>query len=200
MTTFQTVTAESLSLRSTVYPRMKALSLAACAVFAASSMHAQMSMGGDGATKPLLSPPATANVTLAGQTISLKYNAPSLRKRALTSIVPYNEVWRTGANPATTLVTPVSLHVGTLLVPAGTYTVYTLPSREKWMLIINKQTGQWGTVYNQAQDLGRTEMKAHTLPSSQEVMSLSFEDIKKDSAELHVRWGTMDESVKVSTP
>ena len=200
MTTYQILTAESLPLRSTFYSRTRLLSLAACAVLAASSMHAQMSMGGDDAKKPLLSPPAMANVTLAGQTISLKYNAPSLRNRAMTSIVPYNQVWRTGANPATTLVTPVSLHVGTLLVPAGTYTMYTLPSRDKWMLIINKQTGQWGTVYSQDRDLGRTEMKAHTLSSSQEVMSLSFEDIKKDSAELHVRWGTTDESVKVSTP
>ena len=154
------------------------------------------------AQQPLLSPPATATVTLAGQTVTITYNAPSLRGRHVggPEIVPYGQVWRTGANPATSLSTPVPLHIGSLLVPAGNYTLYSLPNRTKWMLIVNKQTGQWGTVYNQDQDLGRVEMKAHPLTASQEVMSLSFDDIKKDSAELHIRWDTTDESVKVSTP
>jgi hypothetical protein len=152
--------------------------------------------------KPMASPPATASVSLAGQTLTVKYNAPSLRGRHVGSseIVPWDKVWRTGANPATTLITPVALHIGTILVPPGTYTLYTLPSASKWLLIVNKQTGQWGTEYNMDQDLGRTEMKAHKLASSQEIMSISFEDIKKDSAELHIRWETTDESVKISTP
>ena len=154
------------------------------------------------AQKPMLSPPATATVTLAGKTVTITYNAPSLRGRHVggPEIVPYGQVWRTGANPATSLSTPVSLHIGSLLVPAGNYTLYTLPNKERWMLIVNKQTGQWGTVYQQDMDLGRTEMKHHALTASQEVMSLSFDDIKKDSAELHIRWDTTDESIKISTP
>lgn len=152
--------------------------------------------------QPLLSPAATASVTLAGKTVTIGYNAPSLRGRHVggPEIVPYGQVWRTGANPATSLSTPVPLHIGSLLVPAGNYTLYTLPNRDKWMLIVNKQTGQWGTVYKQDMDLGRTEMKSHTLPAAQEVMSISFDDIKKDSAELHIRWDTTDEYVKISTP
>jgi hypothetical protein len=151
--------------------------------------------------KPL-SPPATATVSLLGQNLTIKYSAPSLRGRHLggSGLVPWNQIWRTGANPATTLITPIPLHIGSLLVPAGTYTVYTLPTAGKWMLIINRQTGQWGTEYHMEQDLGRVEMKAKTLPSPQEVMSISFDDIKKDSAELHIRWDTYDEYVKVSTP
>jgi hypothetical protein len=149
-----------------------------------------------------VSPAATANVTLAGQTVTINYNTPSLRGRHLggPEIVPWGQVWRTGANPATTLITPIPLHFGALLVPAGTYTIYTLPTADKWMLIINKQTGQWGTEYHQEQDLGRIELKKHKLESPQEVMSISFDDIKKYSAELHIRWETTDESVKVSTP
>ena len=188
---------------------LRTLSLGACsfvlaASFAtpASAQMGGMSMPAADANKPMPSPPATATVTLAGQTITIKYNQPSLRGRHLggPEIVPWDKVWRTGANPATTLITPVSLHIGTLLVPAGEYTLYTLPTPSKWMLIVNKQTHQWGTVYNQDQDLGRTEMKSHTLPSSQEVMSISFDDIKRDSAELHIRWETTDQSIKVSTP
>ncbi len=152
--------------------------------------------------KKLPSPPAMANVTLAGQTLTVKYNAPSLRGRHVggAEIVPYGQVWRTGANPATTLITPVPLHIGKLLVPAGEYTIYTLPSADKWMLIVNKQTKQWGTEYHQEQDLGRVEMENHKLGSSQEVMSISFDDIKKESAVMHIRWENVDESVKVSTP
>ena len=185
---------------------LRVLSALSCtallAVSASVPLHAQMGNMQADSGKPLASPAAVANVTLAGQTLTIKYNAPSLRGRALggPEIVPYNQVWRTGANPATTLITPVALHIGSLLVPAGTYTLYSLPTREKWMLIINQETGQWGTVYHQDRDLGRVELKSSHLPSSQEVMSISFDDIKKDSAELHIRWATTDEHVKISTP
>ena len=161
-------------------------------------------MGGmkmDAPGKQMPSPPSSAAVSLMGKTLTISYNTPHMRGREIFGgLVPYNQIWRTGANPATTLVTPVSLHIGTLLVPAGTYTLYTLPSRDKWMLIVNKQTGQWGTEYHQDMDLGRTEMKGKTLDSPQEVMSISFDDIKRDSAELHIRWATTDESVKITTP
>ena len=185
---------------------LRTLSPIACTFVLASVSFAQqgnmpMNMQQDG-SKPMPSPPATASVTLAGQTLTIQYNSPSLRGRHVggSQIVPYGQIWRTGANPATTLVTPVPLHVGALLVPAGTYTIYTLPNPGKWMLIVNKQTGQWGTVYNMDQDLGRVEMKHHTLASPQELMSISFDDIKKDSAELHIRWDTTDESIKITTP
>jgi len=181
---------------------LRAASITACTFVLTAASLAQMGgmqMPAEGKKMP--SPPATANVTLGGQTISVKYNAPSMRKRAVYgSLVPYDQVWRTGANPATTLVTPVSLHIGTLLVPAGTYTIYTLPNAKKWMLIVNKQTGQWGTEYDQKQDLGRTEMKYKKVETPQEVMSISFEDIEKSSAEMHIRWAGTDEVVKVSTP
>jgi hypothetical protein len=174
----------------------RTLLTAACAVLLASATLAQTPQ------QPMLSPPASATVTLAGQTLKIDYHAPSLRGRHLggPEIVPWSTVWRTGANDATSLTTPIPLHIGMLLVPAGSYTLYTLPTAGKWMLIVNKQTKQWGTEYHPEQDLGRVELKSHTLPSAQEVMSISFDDIKKDSAELHIRWETTDESVKVSTP
>jgi hypothetical protein len=182
---------------------LRTISTTACALLMATCAFAQsdsMQMSGESG-KPLLSPPATATVSLEGQNITIKYNAPSMRHRVIFGgLVPYDVVWRTGANPATTLITPIPLHIGRVLVPAGTYTLYTFPARDHWQLIINKQTGQWGTEYHQEQDLGRVDMKAKTLASPQEVMSISFDDIKKDSAELHIRWDTTDESVKVTTP
>lgn len=97
------------------------------------------------ADKPLPSPAATASTTLDGKSVVIRYNAPSMRGRQIMGgLVPYGKVWRTGANPATTLVTAAHLKIGTLDVPAGTYTIYTLPNASTWMLIVNKQTGQWG--------------------------------------------------------
>ncbi|HUZ95899.1 MAG TPA: DUF2911 domain-containing protein [Edaphobacter sp.] len=178
--------------------------LACTAVLATASLTAQMpdrmnDMPAPASAKPLLSPAAIAKVTLSGKQIVIHYNAPSLRGRKMIGGEdPYGKVWRTGANPATTLITKANLKVGTLDVAAGTYTIYTLPSPDTWLLIINKQTGQWGTVYNENQDLGRTPMKSKTLPASQEKMSISFEHTKRNSTELHVKWGTIDEYVNVT--
>ncbi|HEX4022632.1 MAG TPA: DUF2911 domain-containing protein [Acidobacteriaceae bacterium] len=155
-------------------------------------------MSGSGAKKPLLSPPAKATVQLDGKDVSISYNTPFMRGRKIMGgLVPYGQVWRTGANPATTLKTEVALKVGTATVPAGTYTLYTLPSQGTWKLIINKQTGQWGTVYHENQDLARVDMKKNILPSPQEQMSISFEHTHGSRTQLHVRWETTDVWVPV---
>lgn len=112
------------------------------------------------AQEPRPSPPATADVTLAGKTITIKYSRPSMRGRKIMGdLVPYGQVWRTGANEATTLITPVALRIGSADVPAGEYTLWTLPSEGTWKLIINKETGQWGTNYNADKDLVRIDMQ-----------------------------------------
>lgn len=150
--------------------------------------------------KPLLSPAAEASVRLDGKDVTIHYNSPRMRGRKIMGeLVPYGQVWRTGANPATSFVTDVDLKVGDLHVPAGKYTLYTLPAAPgtPWMLIVNKQTGQWGTVYNQNQDLGRTPMHSATLPAPQEDMSISFEHTTHDSTQLHVKWERTDEWVTI---
>jgi hypothetical protein len=160
----------------------------------------QMPMQGAPAQKKLASPPATAEVALDGKKITIHYNTPSMRGRKIMGgLVPYGQPWRTGANPATSFVTEAALKVGDLDVPAGAYTLYTLPAAPgtPWLLILNKQTGQWGTVYKSEQDLGRAPMQSATLPAPQEVMSISFEDVHGKHAQLHVRWETTDEWVSV---
>jgi hypothetical protein len=167
----------------------------------AGGMSGEMEMAPAKPGEPLPSPAATANVTVAGGTIDIKYNTPKMRGRKIMGeLVPYDKVWRTGANPATTVITSVPLKFGDVLVPAGTHTLYTLPSAGTWQLILNKQTGQWGTVYQQSMDLGRTPMKAKPMTAPQEVMSISFENTTSKSTELHVRWETTDEYVTVTAP
>ena len=150
--------------------------------------------------QPLLSPAAMAAVTIGGKAIVIHYNTPSMRGRKIMGdLVPYGQVWRTGANPATSFVTAGNLKIGDLAVPTGNYTLYTLPAAPgtPWLIILNKQTGQWGTVYKPEMDLGRSPMHAATLPAPQEVMSLSFEKTTANSTELHVKWETTDEWVKI---
>jgi Protein of unknown function (DUF2911) len=169
---------------------LRSLATAACCTLLASVSLAQ---------QPPASPPASADVTLNGNAITIKYNSPRLKGRTIGSdIVPYGEVWRTGANPATTLVTPTSLKIGTLEVPAGTYTLFTLPNKDKWLFIVSKKTGEWGIPYPEGNDLGRTPMTGKPAASSQENMSISFEGTKGNSTELHVKWGTTDQYVTVT--
>ena len=171
--------------------RRTLLSATALALTCCLSAHAQK--------KPMPSPPAKADVMLDGKDITITYNSPSMRGRVIMGgLVPYGQVWRTGANPATTLVTPIDLKIGDLLVPAGTYTLFTLPSVDAdWKFIVSKKTGEWGIPYPEGNDLGRTSMHGAHLPAPQEAMSITFEKTGKRSTELHVKWETTDEWVKI---
>jgi len=164
------------------------------------SIHAQRASAANDYGKKLPSPPAQAQVALDGKIVTIDYNAPSMRGRKIFGgLVPYDHWWRTGANPATTLKTAVNLKIGSLTVPAGTYTIYSIPSETQWKLIINKQTGQWGTVYNQNQDLGRTAMQKGPTPSAPvEVFAIKFENTKGKKTELHLIWENTDVFVPVS--
>ena len=112
-------------------------------------------------------------------------------------LVPYGRVWRTGANAATSLSTDSDLVVGGTTVPAGNYTLYTLPGQNDWKLIINKQTGQWGTVYNQDQDLARVDMKTSQLPAAMEIFTIALDKTSGDSATLKLQWENTVASVEL---
>ena len=140
--------------------------------------------------KPPLSPPGQAAVTIGAATITIDYARPSMRGRKIMGeLVPYDKVWRTGANAATTLKTTAALEIGGTLVPAGTYTLYTLPGEKAWKLIINKQTGQWGTQYDQAQDLGRVAMKLQATVAPVEQFTITIGDTPA-GGEIHFEWET----------
>jgi Protein of unknown function (DUF2911) len=167
---------------------LRSLAIAACCTLLATASLAQAPA----------SPPATAEATLNSKSVTIHYNSPRLKGRTIGSdIVPYGEVWRTGANPATTLITATNLKIGSLDVPAGTYTLFTLPSASQWIFIVSKKTGEWGIPYPEGNDLGRTPMTGKTAPASQEDMSISFENTKGSSTELHVKWGTTDQYVTI---
>ncbi len=150
--------------------------------------------------KPLPSPPAQAKVVFGSKTVTIDYGAPSMRGRKIFGgILPYDHWWRTGANKATTLKTDINLKIGDLGVPAGTYTLYTIPSEHGWTLIVNKQTGQWGTEYDETQDLGRVKMSEGVMPSNPvETFQIKFEHTKDLATELHLLWETTNVYVSVT--
>jgi Protein of unknown function (DUF2911) len=146
------------------------------------------------------SPPGEATLKFAdGKTASIQYSRPSMRGRKIFGgLVPYDQVWRTGANAATSLQTDVALNIGGANVPAGSYTLYTLPGANSWKFIINKQTRQWGTNYNQSQDLARVDMKVSQRSSPLEQFTISFDKSGAGSATLDLEWDTTVASVEVT--
>ena len=154
------------------------------------------------------SPPGTASIELKGKKVMIDYSRPSLKGRKLgTDLASYGQVWRTGANEATTLTTEVNLTIGGANVPAGKYSLWTLPSEETWKLIVNKQTMQpansagspdvplWGTHYDQAQDLVRIDMQKSAIDKPVEQFTISFH-IKDNNTFLVLEW----ENTRVSVP
>ena len=146
------------------------------------------------------SPPGTASVSFAdGKTVTIDYSRPSMRNRKIFGgLVPYGEVWRTGANSATSLKTDVDLTIGGASVPAGNYTLYSIPSESGWKLIINKQTGQWGTSYDEKQDLARVDMKVSSNATPTEQFTISLNKTGGSSATLKLDWASTTATVNVS--
>ena len=146
------------------------------------------------------SPPANATVDLGGGTkITIDYSSPRLKGRQVGGeVATFGKVWRLGANEATTFVTTAPVTIAGKDVPAGNYTLFAIPDKDKWTLIVSKKTGEWGTDYpGEGNDLARFDLKVSMLPSSVENFTVSF-DKKGMSANLNFDWGTTRASVPVS--
>jgi hypothetical protein len=156
--------------------------------------------GPDFAARPLgtLSPRDTVAATVGGADVWVQYGRPLRRGREIFGqVVPWNAVWRLGANAATHFHTSGDLRVGGADVPAGTYTLWALPSPAGWQLIVNRQTGQWGTDYDAAQDLVRVAMRVETLPQPVEQMTIAIEP-EGAGAVLRVEWDRTRASVPLT--
>jgi hypothetical protein len=112
-----------------------------------------------------------------GATITVDYSSPRAKGRKIFGgLVPYGEVWRLGANEATTFVTTSAVTVGGTQVPAGSYTLFAVPNADKWTLVISKKTGEWGVPYPGADsDLARVDMKTAKLPAAAENFTIAFD-------------------------
>ena len=154
-----------------------------------------------------VSPQDIVRAAIDGTEITLVYSRPNLKdsrsgetRKIWGGLVPYGQIWRTGANEATLLTTQAPLQFGNggATVPAGTYSVFTLPEEGGGAkLIINKQTGQWGTKYDEKQDLVRVDLKKSSLekPVDQFTMAIEKNPAGGNGGVLKMTWETTEYSV-----
>src|SRR3989440_12817701 len=121
--------------------------------------------------KPRVSPHETVNATVGGAKITIVYGRPYTKdpktgekRKIWGALVPYGKVWRLGADEATLLTTDKDITIGGTSIAAGTYSLYLWPEESGAKLIVNKQTGQWGTKYDEKQDLVRIDLKKEAGP------------------------------------
>ena len=146
------------------------------------------------------SPPANAECKFSdGKSVKVEYSSPRTKGRKIFGgLVPYGEVWRAGANEATTFVTTTDLMIGSAHVPAGNYTIFAIPNKDKWTLVISKKTGEWGIPYpGPSEDLARIDMKASTLPSAVENFTIAF-DKTAGGCTLRMDWENTRATVEIT--
>lgn len=149
-------------------------------------------------TIPQPSPAVKIREAFSTSFVELNYSRPSLRGRtAFGGLVPYGQVWRTGANTVTKIRFGEAVTLGGQPVPAGTYALLSIPGKTDWTIILNRDTAQWGAYeYKQSLDVLRLPAKATKLAATQQTMALSFENVSPAAADLTLTW----EHTQVSLP
>ncbi len=159
-----------------------AFTFAAVAMCAAGPVFAQPK-------KQPLSPPAETSVTIGGKALSIKYSAPSMRGRKIFGeLEAYGRAWRAGANAATAFHTDADLDMNGLAIPKGDYTLFVWLDQNQWQLIINKQTGQWGTNYDAGMDLGRVKMTMSKPSAPIETFKITLSGAGGSAGKLQLEW------------
>lgn len=154
-------------------------------------------LSADFGERPLgqLSTRDTTRATLGAASLTVDYGRPFTRGRTIWGgVVPWNEIWRTGANEATHFTTSSNLMINGVTVPAGTYTLWTLPTPQGAKLIINRQTGQWGTVYDPSQDLARIDVNLAPLSEPVEQFTIAVVPASSGGV-MRLMWG--DREIRV---
>lgn len=140
----------------------------------------------------IASPRDTMKAMIGGAAVMVDYGRPAKRGRMIWgNVVPWGEVWRLGANSATQLITDKEIEIGGHAVPAGKYTLWLLPTADKTLLIVNKQVGQWGTIYDAAQDLVRIPVEKRKAAMAERFT------VTMDGDELRFVWDDAGYGVKV---
>lgn len=139
----------------------------------------------------------------AAQSVTIDYGQPHARGRTVpTELMSDGTVWRTGANAATTMTTDVDLTIGGAKVPKGAYSLYSIREGGKYLLIINRNTGQWGTEYDASKDLVRVPLRMRTLAEPMESLQIALVPPMEGPAKgaLTIAWGRVHLSADWSAP
>lgn len=171
---------------------MKKLLLSLLAIGALSTANAQ------GLKLPALSPGAKISQDFSTSSIEISYSRPSMRGRVIFGdLVPYDKVWRTGANSATKIKIGEDMEIGGQQIKAGEYALYTIPGKTEWEIILNKGTGNWGAYgYNTSDDVARFKVKSKMLDKNVQTFTINITSITYNSCKLEMEW----EKTKVVIP
>lgn len=145
------------------------------------------------------SPNAANSQNIGATVVSVTYGRPGLKGRNLNSLIhdPANgDVWRTGANESTAITFSTDVVFGDKEIPAGTYSLYTIPGDEEWTIIVNKKLS-WGTQYDEAMDLARTTAEVGE-GSNLEWFEIYFDNLSETKAHLNLHWGTTKVAVPIT--
>lgn len=149
---------------------------------------------------PELSPAASLSQVVGITEVAITYSRPYVKGRIIWGdLVPYGEVWRTGANWATTFAISTDAMIENQRLPAGEYGLFTIPGEHHWTVIFNRVAKQWGSFrYNADEDALRVDVKPHTAGNFHEQLELSFADVTNDSATIRLRWADLEVPVKLT--
>ncbi len=133
--------------------------------------------------------------------VTVKYSRPNIKGRSVEKdLAPFGEVWRTGANDATVITFTDAVSIEGNTVPAGEYAIFTIPGKDEWTIILNKETKQWGSYeYKQSEDVLRFKVKPIKISEKTETFSIQFSNVMPSSAILDLVWDNFKVSVKMTT-
>ena len=142
-----------------------------------------------------VSPHETVSAVIDGNRVTITYGRPYTTKPGTSearkiwgALVPYGQVWRTGADEATVLITQKNLDMGGTIIPAGAYTLWTVPEENGGKLVICKEIGQWGTQYKEGQDLARVDLKRESLESPVHQFTIAISKAPGGGGEIKLQW------------
>ena len=150
---------------------------------------------------PAPSPTQTVKQDFGLGTIELTYSRPAAKGRKIFGdLVPYNKLWRTGANAATRLVFTDNVEIGGKRLDTGTYVLYTIPGIESWEIIINKGIKNWGVDgYKESEDVCRFRVEPIKMKEKLESFTMEFATIKPESCELHIKWAKTEVVIPITS-
>jgi tetratricopeptide (TPR) repeat protein len=161
-----------------------------CMAFSFTS-HAQINM-------PQPSPAATLTQRVGLMDVTISYSRPSMRGRKIFGeLLPYGELWRTGANAATTIKFSDEVTIEGKKVPAGTYSLFSIPGQNEWTVMLNKNANASANDYKEAEDVARFTVKSQKTGSTYETFTIDLSDISNNTAMLNIKWENTKASLKL---
>jgi hypothetical protein len=166
--------------------------IAACGLLAVASAQ--------GLKTPAPSPSQTIRQDFGLSTVELNYSRPGIKgRKVFGDLVPFGQVWRTGANSATRIKFPDDVTVGGQTLKAGEYAIFTVPGEKEWEIIINKGSANWGTDYKQEGDVFRVKVPAMALSNPVETFTMQFANVKPTTMDLQIMWDRSGVNIPIAT-